>query len=83
MEKIKQLTKIADELEISMAALALAWVLKNPIVSTAMVGGSSVEQVKENMKVIDYVSLLTDDVMERIEVILDNKPLPERDWKGV
>jgi len=63
--------------------LALAWVLKNPNVSTAMVGGSNPEQVKENMKVIEYVTLLTDGVMERIENILDNKPLSEKDWKGV
>lgn len=83
MEKIKKLTKIADELEISMASLALAWVLKNPNVSTAMVGGSNPEQVKENMKVIDYVGLLTDGVMERIEDILDNKPLSGKDWKLV
>jgi len=83
MEKIKKLTKIAEELEISMASLALAWVLKNPNVSTAMVGGSNPEQVKENMKVIEYVVLLTDEVMERIENILDNKPLSEKDWKGV
>ena len=83
MEKIKKLTKIAEELEISMASLALAWVLKNPNVSTAMVGGSTPEQVKENMQVIDYVGLLTDEVMERIENILDNKPLGDKDWKGV
>ena len=83
MEKIKKLTKIADELEISMASLALAWVLKNPNVSTAMVGGSTPEQVKENVKVIDLVGLLTDEVMERIEIILDNKPIGEKDWKGV
>ena len=82
VEKVKKLTKVAEELGITMAGLAIAWVLKNPHVSTAMVGGSSPEQVKENMKAIDYVSLLTDDVMERIEEILDNKPIPERDWKA-
>lgn len=82
-EKVKKLTKVAEELGISMASLALTWVLKNPYVSTAMVGGSSPEQVKENMKAIDHVSLLTEDVMEKIEEILDNKPEPEKDWKEV
>jgi len=48
-----------------------------------MVGGSNPVQVKENMKAIDHVSLLTDDVMESIEEILDNKPEPEKDWKTV
>jgi len=83
MEKIKKLTVIAEEVGITMGSLAIAWVLKNPNVSTAMVGGSTTQQVKENLKVIDYVGLLSDEVMERIETILDNKPLPEKDWKGI
>lgn len=82
IEKVKKLTKIAEELGISMTALALTWAVKNPNVSTVITGASKPEQVKENMKVLDYVSLLTDDVMERIEEILDNKPEPEKDWKA-
>jgi voltage-dependent potassium channel beta subunit len=82
IEKVKQLSTIADELEISMSALALAWALKNPNVSTVITGASRPEQVKENMKAIEYVDLLTDDVIERIEAILQNKPIPEKDWKG-
>jgi len=82
IEKVKQLTKIAEELGISMSSLALAWAVKNPNVSTVITGASKPEQVKENMKVLDYVSLLTEDVMERIEKILDNKPEPEKDWKA-
>ncbi len=82
IEKVKKLTKIAEELGISMTALALTWAVKNPNVSTVITGASKPEQVKDNMKVLDYVSLLTDDVMERIEEILDNKPEPEKDWKA-
>ena len=81
LEKVRELTKIAEELGISMTALALTWVLKNPNVSTIITGASKPEQVKENMKVLENISLLTDDVMERIEKILDNKPEPEKDWK--
>jgi len=80
LEKVRDLTKIADELGISMTALALAWAVKNPNVSTVITGASKPEQVKENMKVIDNVTLLTDDVMEKIEEILDNKPELEKDW---
>ncbi|NOX66286.1 MAG: voltage-dependent potassium channel subunit beta [Chlorobi bacterium] len=83
IEKVKNLTKIAEELGISMTALALTWAVKNPNVSTVITGASKPEQVKENMKVLDYVSLLTNDVMERIEKILDNKPEPEKDWKAL
>jgi aryl-alcohol dehydrogenase-like predicted oxidoreductase len=82
IEKVKRLTTVAEELGISMAALALAWVVKNPNVSTVITGASKPEQVKENIKVIDYVDLLTEDVMNRIEVILNNKPEPEKDWKA-
>jgi len=83
VEKVKKITKVAEELEISMSSLALAWVVKNQNVSTAIVGGSNPEQVKENMKVIDYIKLLTANVMKQIEDILDNKPVHEKDWKTV
>lgn len=82
IEKVKKLTLIADELGISMTGLALAWVLKNKNVSTVITGASRPEQVKENMKAIDFVKLLTSDVMEKIEEILQNKPIPNRDWKA-
>ena len=67
LEKVRELTKIAEELGISMTALALTWVIKNPNVSTVITGASKPEQVKENMKVLDYISLLTNDVMESLK----------------
>ncbi len=81
IEKVKKLTTVAKELNISMAALALTWTLKNPNVSTVITGASKPEQVVENMKAINYTDLLTDDVIEKIENILNNEPLPEREWK--
>jgi voltage-dependent potassium channel beta subunit len=72
--KVGKLMNIADKLGISMAQLALAWTLKNPNISTTITGSSRPEQIVENMKAIDVVSQLTDDLMEKIEVILDNKP---------
>ena len=59
-----------------MAALALAWCLKNPNVSTVILGASRLSQLEENLKTVDIVDQLTDDVMERIEEVLDNKPDP-------
>jgi len=82
IEKVKKLTVIAEELGIKMADLALAWVLKNPNVSTVITGASKPEQVKANMKTLNYVDKLTPDVMEKIEVILENKPQPDKDWRG-
>ena len=70
---VKKLTKIANELGISMTEMALAWCLKNPNVSTVITGASRVEQVRANMKAIDAVSKLSPDVMEKIAGILGKK----------
>jgi len=72
--KVKELVPVAKDLGCSMSQLALAWCLKNPNVSTVITGASRPEQVHENMKAIETVSALTDDVMERIDQILGNNP---------
>lgn len=74
LEKVGKLKVIADELETSLAKLSLAWCLKNPNVSTVILGASKVEQLKENLTALEVVPLLTEDVMSRIEGILQNKP---------
>ena len=74
--KVKDLTKVADDLGTTMAKLAIAWCVINPNVSTVITGASRVSQIEENMKALDVVPQLTDDVMERLEEILDNKPAP-------
>lgn len=81
IEKVRELTKLAKELGISMTDLALVWTAKNPNVSTVITGASKAQQVKDNMKVINYLNLLSSDVMEKIDTILDNKPRQERDWR--
>jgi aryl-alcohol dehydrogenase-like predicted oxidoreductase len=70
IEKTRRLTAIAEELGIRMSQLALAWCLKNPNVSTAIVGASRPEQVRENAAAADLTDRLTADVMDRIERIL-------------
>jgi voltage-dependent potassium channel beta subunit len=74
VEKTRQLTPIAEQLGLSMAQLALAWTLKNPNVSTAIIGATRPDQVADNVGAADAVEKLTDEVMDRIEGILDNKP---------
>lgn len=68
----RKLAELAAELGITEAQLSLAWLLKNPNVSTVITGASRVSQVKENMKAIDAKEKLTDDVMERIHEIVKN-----------
>lgn len=78
LQKVRQLSEVASDLGIGMPHLALAWCLKNPNVSTAITGASKVEQVKSNMKASEHVSKLTEEVMNRIEDILQNTPnIPE------
>jgi voltage-dependent potassium channel beta subunit len=72
--RLKQIQVVADEVHCSMAQLGLAWCLKNPNVSTVITGASRSAQVTENMKALDVVPKLTPEVMERIHVILDDKP---------
>ncbi len=79
IEKVKLITPIADELGCSMAQVALAWCLKNQNVSSVITGASRPEHVSENIKSLDIVEKLTDEVMEQIETILDNRPEPESD----
>ncbi len=74
LNRIEALQKIAKDLGISMPILAIAWCLKNNNVSTVMLGASKVSQLEETLKAGEHVHLLTDDVMEKIEEVLDNKP---------
>jgi voltage-dependent potassium channel beta subunit len=82
IEKAGKLQAVADELGIPLARLALAWCLKNSHVSTVITGASRPEQVVENMKSLDDVALLTGDVMDEIEKIVANRPVPEADFRG-
>ncbi len=72
--KVKQLAAVAEELACTRAQLALAWCLKNPMVSTVITGASRPEQVVENMGAMSVMEKLDEGVMERIEGILDNRP---------
>lgn len=74
LAKVKQLTELAGELGVSLAALAIAWTIKNPNVTTAILGATKRTQLEENLKALDAVKLLSEDVMNRIEEILQNKP---------
>ena len=81
IEKVKQLAPLAEKLGCTMAQLGLAWCLKNPNVSTVITGASKASQVTENMKALDVLPKLTNDVTERIEAILGNKPKLESDFR--
>ena len=72
--KANKVAELAGDLGCTPAQLGVAWCLKNPNVSTVVLGASKVSQLQENLKAPDVLPKLTEDVMERIEEILDNKP---------
>ncbi len=69
LAKVEALKPLARELDCTLSQLALAWCLKNPLVSTVITGASRVEQVHENMKTVEVLPKLTPEVLERIEAI--------------
>ena len=66
--KVAQLAEIAAELEISVGNLALAWILRNDNVASALVGASRPDQITENARASGIE--LSEDVLNRIEEIL-------------
>jgi voltage-dependent potassium channel beta subunit len=65
--QVRALAAVADDLDCTLAQLAIAWCTKNPRVSTVITGASRPEQVEENLAALDVAPLLTDDVMARID----------------
>jgi voltage-dependent potassium channel beta subunit len=75
LEKVKKLAVLADELGVSLSsALSIAWTIKNPNTTTAILGATKKEQLTENLKALDALTFLSDDVLVKIEGILQNKP---------
>lgn len=77
LAKVDSLMKIADGLKVSCAQLALAWVLKNENVSSAIIGASKPEQVAENVGALAVLEKLTPEIMEKIEKAVASKPTEE------
>jgi len=67
LTKTAQLSTLASELGIPLSRLALAWILRQPNVASALIGASRPEQVEENVSASGTV--LTDEVLQQIEAI--------------
>ena len=72
--KAGELATVAADLGVTLPQLAIAWCLKNPHVSTVILGASRPSQLTENLAALDVVERLDDDVIERLEGILGNRP---------
>ncbi len=74
LEKVRSLSKIAKDLDTSIPKLAIAWCLTNKNVSTVILGASKVEQLEETLTSFEILPKLTEEVLKKIEEVLDNKP---------
>jgi voltage-dependent potassium channel beta subunit len=68
-EKVRALKAIADDLGCPLSQLAIAWCARNPKVSTVITGASRVEQLQENLRSLEVLERLDDEVMRRINEV--------------
>ena len=81
IQKADKLKELAGDLGVSVHHLALLWCAKNENVSTIILGASKLEQLKDNLKVIDKSVDFNNDILERIEEIVQSKPEPEKTFE--
>ena len=74
IKKVKKLSEFAVKMDVTTAALSIAWCIKNPNVSTAILGATKKQQLLDNLKALDVLEKLTPEVMEKIEAIIKTKP---------
>jgi voltage-dependent potassium channel beta subunit len=74
MEQVRKFGKLATELGFSQSVLAIAWCLRNPHVSTVILGASKVAQLEENLQASAAAEKLTPDLMTQIDEIMGTRP---------
>lgn len=73
--RVRELDKLAKDLGTTLATLSIAWCIRNPNITTAILGATREEQLKENLKAIEVLPKLTTEVMEKIDDIMGTKPV--------
>lgn len=72
IDKIRRLTTLAQEHDLTMSQLALAWVLRRPEISSVITGATKPNHVLDNIKAADVD--LSKEALKQIDTILDNEP---------
>ncbi len=73
-EKVQALHNLAGDLGVSLTNMSLAWCLKNPNVSSVILGATKPHQLEENLKSLEVLPKLTTELMEKINEVMGNKP---------
>lgn len=81
--KVKKLAELAQSLGCSLPQLAIAWCIRNPNVSTCILGASKVNQLQETLQALPVMDKITAEVDQQIEAILQNKPEAVMNWGRV
>ena len=74
LEGVRQLEAVAKDLGTSLATLSIAWCIKNPNVTSAILGATKEAQLLENLAALDVLPKLSTEVMERIDTVMGTKP---------
>ena len=69
VDKVRQLTDLASELDATTAQLAIAWVLRRKEVSSVITGATRLEQLDENLAAAEFAGQLSDDLLDKIDLI--------------
>jgi voltage-dependent potassium channel beta subunit len=75
VEKVIRLEPIAKELGITLAQLSIAWVVANERVSTVILGATSIAQLDENLKAMEFVDLITPEIKAKIDEAVQFVPI--------
>lgn len=75
LEAVRRLQDVAKDLGSSLSAFSIAWCIRNPHVTSAILGATKESQLAENLKALEVLPLLTDEVMDRVDAIMQTKPL--------
>jgi aryl-alcohol dehydrogenase-like predicted oxidoreductase len=77
VDKVRALTELAGDLGVSMAQLAIGWLLRVPQVTSVITGATKLSHLQDNLGALDVPGMLAPPVLERIEEILGNAPESE------
>jgi voltage-dependent potassium channel beta subunit len=69
LECVQKLKQLAEDLGLTLSQLSLAWILRHPEISSAIIGASRPEQIEENVKAVDVV--LSQEILTIIDETLD------------
>jgi L-glyceraldehyde 3-phosphate reductase len=79
LEKVKKLNELAKQREQSLAQMALVWLLKDPRITSVLIGASSVEQLRDNVLALNNMKFSNTELDQIENILSDGKPRPQID----